>query len=205
MLRPDLYGENKMSGDIDKIDSARAQEYAVLSALLARAPDAALLKRLSGLRGDATPLGMAHIALAQAASEANAATIDREFFDLFIGIGRGELMPSRFPLSHRLPARATAGAAARGPRATRHRANRGQCRTGRSRRNAVRDHGRARQWKIRRPRRQRPADFRETSRAVDGPFLHRSRARWRGAFLSAVGTIGRLFIEIETEAFALGA
>jgi DNA-binding transcriptional regulator YdaS (Cro superfamily) len=41
VLRPDLYGANtgkKLSGDISEIDSARAQEYALLAALLGRAP-----------------------------------------------------------------------------------------------------------------------------------------------------------------------
>ncbi len=94
ILRPDLFGAYAYaSGDIDEIDAARAQEYALLAALLGRAPDAALLKRLSELRGDATPLGLAHVALAQAASEANVATIEREYFDLFIGLARGELLP----------------------------------------------------------------------------------------------------------------
>lgn len=92
ILRPDLYVEFDMN-DIDEIDLARAQEYALLGSLLLRAPDAAMLKRLSGLRGDATPLGVAHIALADAASGANANKIEREFFNLFIGIGRGELVP----------------------------------------------------------------------------------------------------------------
>src|ERR1700741_3983118 len=49
LLRPDLYAEP--AGDIDEVDVARAQEYALLSALLARAPDAALLARLGTLRG----------------------------------------------------------------------------------------------------------------------------------------------------------
>jgi len=93
LLRPDLFGERQMSGDVDEIDAARAQEYALLSALLARAPDAALLKRLVGLRGDATPLGVAHVALAEAASRATTEQVEREFFNLFIGVGRGELMP----------------------------------------------------------------------------------------------------------------
>jgi TorA maturation chaperone TorD len=61
--------------------------------LLGRAPDAALLKRIAKLRGDATPLGVAHAALAQAADGARAVKIAREFFDLFIGVGRGELVP----------------------------------------------------------------------------------------------------------------
>lgn len=93
MLRPDLFSERQMAGDVDEIDAARAQEYALLSALLARAPDAALLKRLAGLRGDASPIGVAHVALAEAASRATTEQVEREFFNLFIGIGRGELMP----------------------------------------------------------------------------------------------------------------
>lgn len=93
VLRPDLYGERLMAGDVDEIDSARAQEYALMSALLARAPDAALLKRLAALRGDPSPLGVAHIGLAQAASRFTTEQIEREFFNLFIGVGRGELMP----------------------------------------------------------------------------------------------------------------
>ena len=61
--------------------------------LLARAPDAALLERLATLRGDASPLGLAHAALAEAASRTNAERVEREYFDLFIGLGRGELLP----------------------------------------------------------------------------------------------------------------
>ena len=78
---------------VDEVDLARAQEYALLAALLTRAPDAAFLQRLATLRGDPTPLGVAHIGLADAAGSADAAQVEREFFDLFIGIGRGELMP----------------------------------------------------------------------------------------------------------------
>src|SRR5947207_3026888 len=77
----------------DEVDVARAREYTLLARLLARAPDAALLARLSKLRGDATPLGVAHASLAQAADGAVAKKIAREFFDLFVGVGRGELLP----------------------------------------------------------------------------------------------------------------
>jgi TorA maturation chaperone TorD len=94
VLRPDLFRERlNMAGEVDEIDSARAQEYALLAALLARAPDAEFLSRLSSLRGDATPLGLAHMALAEAANQADADRVSREYFDLFIGIGRGELLP----------------------------------------------------------------------------------------------------------------
>ena len=91
-LRPDLYRAQPLR-DVDEVDLARAQEYALLSALLVRAPDADLLARLSRLRGDASPLGVAHVALAQAASRVELKTIEREYFDLFIGLGRGELLP----------------------------------------------------------------------------------------------------------------
>ena len=91
LLRPDLYGEH--SGQPDELDAARAREYALLAMLLARAPDAAFLRRIARLRGSATPLGSAHAALAEAAEGASAEKIAREFFDLFIGVGRGELLP----------------------------------------------------------------------------------------------------------------
>jgi TorA maturation chaperone TorD len=92
VLRPDLYADNEAEGP-DSVDVARAQEYALLATLLLRAPDAALLKRVGGLRGDATPLGLAHVALAEAAGSGDVGKIEREFFNLFIGVGRGELLP----------------------------------------------------------------------------------------------------------------
>ncbi len=45
------------------------------------------------LRADASPLGLAHAALAEAAEKATVKSVEREFFDLFIGLGRGELLP----------------------------------------------------------------------------------------------------------------
>jgi TorA maturation chaperone TorD len=91
ILRPDIY--DAPSAPLDDVDAARAQEYALLGVLLVRAPDAALLKRIARLRGDDTKLGMAHAALASAAAETGADTVAREFFELFIGVGRGELLP----------------------------------------------------------------------------------------------------------------
>jgi TorA maturation chaperone TorD len=91
-LRPDLYQEPS-TGDVDEIDLARSREYALLSALLARSPDAELLTRLARLGGDASPLGVAHIALAEAAANADVTKVEREYFNLFIGLGRGELLP----------------------------------------------------------------------------------------------------------------
>src|SRR5712691_8151713 len=51
VLRPDLYG-GPDSATVDEVDAARANEYALLSVLLARAPDAAMLASLASVRGD---------------------------------------------------------------------------------------------------------------------------------------------------------
>jgi TorA maturation chaperone TorD len=91
-LRPDLYATDT-SNPVDELESARAGEYSLLATLLAHAPDAALLNRLASLRADASPLGLAHAALAEAAAQTTADGLQREYFDLFIGLGRGELLP----------------------------------------------------------------------------------------------------------------
>src|SRR5262245_35248177 len=52
ILRPDLFGNSELNTAKDEINAARAQEYALLAALLIRVPDAALLQRLATLRGD---------------------------------------------------------------------------------------------------------------------------------------------------------
>jgi TorA maturation chaperone TorD len=78
---------------VDELDGARAREYALLATLLARGPDTRLIGRLALLRGDATPLGMAHAALADAAGRCSEASAAREYFDLFVGLGQGQLLP----------------------------------------------------------------------------------------------------------------
>src|SRR5690606_37715247 len=79
---------------LDDVDRARADEYALLASLLITPPDSGSLARLSDLSDNSdTPLGRAHIALAQAAASYSHDAICREYSDLFIGVGRGELLP----------------------------------------------------------------------------------------------------------------
>lgn len=78
---------------VDEIDHARAQEYALLATLLARSPDSRLISRLALLRGDANPIGVAHTALGEAAARADEESVAREYFDLFVGLGGGLLQP----------------------------------------------------------------------------------------------------------------
>jgi TorA maturation chaperone TorD len=87
------YKRPDAAADLAEIDAARAHEYALLATLLSRAPDQVLLARIAQLRGDTSPLGTAHAAIADAARSADAADVEREYFNLFVGLGRGELLP----------------------------------------------------------------------------------------------------------------
>jgi TorA maturation chaperone TorD len=94
VLRPDLYQTSISTHmDVDDVDAARAREYALIALLLSRAPTDELLSGLARLQVDASPLGLAHAALAEAARAADVERVSREYFDLFIGLGRGELLP----------------------------------------------------------------------------------------------------------------
>src|SRR5580704_6645753 len=90
----------------DEVDQACAREYSLLSVLLLNRPDALLLARLANLRGDTHTLGSAHEAVAQAAVRVDANQVSREYFNLFVGVGRGELLPyASFYLTGSLHAR----------------------------------------------------------------------------------------------------
>ncbi len=202
ILRPDLFVAEP-SREVSEVDAVRAQEYALLAALLARAPDADLLSRIAVLRGDGTPIGLAHAALSHAAAATSAEKVEREYFNLFIGLGRGELMPyGSYYLTgflHERPlARLRGDLAALGIERVE-----GQC--------EPEDHaailceimsgivsGRF-----------------ESAADSDKALFEKHLAPWLGRFFvdleraeaadfyRAVGTLGRVFLEIETEAFAL--
>ncbi|MCB1882688.1 MAG: molecular chaperone TorD family protein [Geminicoccaceae bacterium] len=74
-------------------DQGRAYLYRLLARLLAAAPDAATLGLLRGLGGDGSPVGGDLQGLAGAAATAGPGALEREYHDLFIGVGRGELVP----------------------------------------------------------------------------------------------------------------
>ncbi|GAB4516646.1 MAG: hypothetical protein Tsb0019_16140 [Roseibium sp.] len=78
---------------IDPEDQARSELYDFLGLLLSRPADAALLEQIAGLEGDDTPLGKAIGLLAKVAAVTTPQTAEREFNALFIGLGRGELLP----------------------------------------------------------------------------------------------------------------
>jgi TorA maturation chaperone TorD len=202
VLRPDLYAGGPA---VDEVEAARAQEYAFLATLLARSPDQQLLARLARMRGDATPLGVAHAALGEAAAATDAEQVGREFFDLFIGLGRGELLPyASYYLTGFLYERPLA-----------------------------RLRGDLQRLGIeRRPGHSEPEDHAAilfeimagiaggqlaVAGGADREIFEKHMAPWIGRFFAdleeakaarfyaCVGTLGRTFVNIETEAFALPA
>ena len=204
-LRPDLYVEETPASIADPIDAERAQEYALLATLLANAPSAALLKRLARLRGDASALGAAHQALGDAASRADANVVEREYFNLFIGVGRGELLPyASYYLTGFLHERPLA----------RLRGDLGQLGIVRAEgNNEPEDHAailceimaRLAEGRFPAP----PSAQRELFEKHIAPWMGRLFADIEHAenasFYRAVGSLGRVFLEIEAEAFTLAS
>jgi len=102
-----MYAENTASSADNVIAMEAAQTknqeqlyrvgaYQILAALLRAAPDQQMLQEVSGFsaidsEGDELTMAMAMLGLS--ASATNPSTIDDEFHELFIGLGRGELMP----------------------------------------------------------------------------------------------------------------
>lgn len=78
---------------ISEEDRLRADLYGFLSALLAAPPERALLASTAALQGDDTPLGRAIGSLSQLAAGSTPRGVEAEFNRLFIGLGRGELLP----------------------------------------------------------------------------------------------------------------
>lgn len=80
---------------LDDTDVVRARLYRLLGRLLAKPPDAAVLQLVGGIEGGGAgaPLDEALAALARAAGETEPAAARREYDALFIGVGRGELVP----------------------------------------------------------------------------------------------------------------
>ena len=74
-------------------DRLRADLYNYLGLMLARPPEGGALEMTAQLSGDDTALGHAVSGLARAAASTTPADARREFDRLFVGLGRGELVP----------------------------------------------------------------------------------------------------------------
>lgn len=79
--------------EIAEEDQLRANWYGLLARLLASAPDEELVQGVAGLRGDDSDFGGALTALAGAAKATSVEAVTQEYFDLFVGVGSAELQP----------------------------------------------------------------------------------------------------------------
>lgn len=77
----------------DELDLLRSEQYRFVARLLANPPDGDTLSAVARLKGDGSALGHAYDALARNAATTDGAKVEREYFELFIGVGRGELLP----------------------------------------------------------------------------------------------------------------
>ena len=79
--------------EIAEEDLLRANVYSLVGRLLARPPDRATLDMVAALEGDDSDMGRALKALAAAARASTPETVDDEYHVLFIGVGASELTP----------------------------------------------------------------------------------------------------------------
>jgi len=77
----------------DEQSTQRADHWRFLASVLVAPPSKEMLEAIAGLTGDGSALGQAYDRLADAAKRTDAKSVEREFFELFVGVGRGELLP----------------------------------------------------------------------------------------------------------------
>lgn len=78
---------------ITEEDRLRADLYNFLGVILSGPPDEMLLAQTAGLSGDDSELGQAVSTLAKLAKVSKPRAVESEYNKLFIGLGRGELLP----------------------------------------------------------------------------------------------------------------
>ena len=186
-------------------DSMRADIYSLVGRILFVTPTANTLQNLQSLSGDETEMGRAFDALSKLAGSTDVATVREEYDGLFIGMGRGELLPyASYYLTGFLNEKPLARL-----------------------RNSMHELGIARCDKVSEPEDHigslfemmaglivgqygTPSDLagqREFFNAHIEPwakhFFNDLEAAELSRFYQPVGTIGKLFVEIETDAFSM--
>lgn len=88
-----ISGTKPSQNAVNEEDALRAGAYSLLASVLARPPDSEILENLKRLQGDDSALGKAFSNLGEAAGIMRASEIADEYQALFIGLGRGEVLP----------------------------------------------------------------------------------------------------------------
>ena len=79
--------------DASEEDALRADMYGFLAALLRSEPSDELIAKVVCLNGDDSALGEACSTLAKLADSLDSGMIRNEYVELFVGVGRGEVLP----------------------------------------------------------------------------------------------------------------
>ena len=81
------------TSDVSEEDVLRADMYDFLASLLRKEPSDELIEKVSRLEGDESPIGSACLTLAHLAKTIDNGLIRNEYVEMFIGVGRGEILP----------------------------------------------------------------------------------------------------------------
>ena len=81
------------SGSVSEEDALRVDMYDFLASLLRKEPSDDLIAKVAQLNGDETPIGRASAVLAHLADTMDNGLIRNEYVEMFIGVGRGEILP----------------------------------------------------------------------------------------------------------------
>ena len=83
----------KIIQNINEEDQLRADMYSFLANLLRGEPDEKLVKQLTFLKSDDSPIGKSIKTLSKLALSLDLSTIRDEYVRIFVGVGRGEILP----------------------------------------------------------------------------------------------------------------
>ena len=79
--------------EIPQEDILRADMYDFIASLLRKEPSDELIDEVARLHGDSSPIGSAFLTLAHLAKTLDNGLIRNEYVTMFIGVGRGEILP----------------------------------------------------------------------------------------------------------------
>ena len=82
-----------VTSDVSEEDVLRADMYDFLASLLRKEPSDELIEKVCQLEGDETTIGSACLTLAHLAKTIDNGLIRNEYVEMFIGVGRGEILP----------------------------------------------------------------------------------------------------------------
>ena len=83
----------KKINEIDDEERLRADMYSFLASLLRTEPNKELVKQLTNLESDDSPIGKSIKTLSKLSSSLDLPTIRDEYVKIFVGVGRGEILP----------------------------------------------------------------------------------------------------------------